>query len=62
MSWFRSILVWLGLAAEVAADVAPAMGAGAKTQADLEKAKAAAAAAGKLGTAIADDVEANKKK
>lgn len=58
MSWIKTALRYIGIigealpaAAEVAKDVAPAFGASAKTQADIEKAAAAAQAAAKLGEA-----------
>lgn len=50
-NWLAIALKFLGLAAQVAAEVAPAMGAGTKAQENIAKAAAAGAAADKLATA-----------
>ena len=58
MTWYRKILVYLGILADTlpdladaAAQVAPLAGAGPKTQADIEKARIAANAAKSVGQA-----------
>jgi len=48
----KSALGFLGVAAEIAANVAPLVGANKKTQADLEKARQAGEAARKLSEGI----------
>lgn len=58
LGYFKSALTLLGLAAEVAADVAPLAGANKKTQADLEKARRASEAARQLSEGINKTLDA----